>query len=190
MRSAVDPSDIESGDVIPNRSAKNLPVGERYWEYVLIHVGNFLVDYWWSKCIIKMISSVYTLKEDNKTKKSYGPPDVYLRTKIHKFQDIDANEDDPHCWYMPGDHYVKNVFPTLSRGWRIMDVHWMPTSSHPSHKYIALIWTLHPNLMEITWVTTQKWPGAFDDPFSWIEPTLKQGLPWCQDTYLYPVAVI
>ena len=43
MKSSVENSTIDSGDVSLNISSKNLPAGERYWEYVLIHVENFLV---------------------------------------------------------------------------------------------------------------------------------------------------
>ena len=45
IRSYVYTYDIESGDVSLNISSKNLTAGERYWEYVLIHVENFLVAY-------------------------------------------------------------------------------------------------------------------------------------------------
>ena len=33
---------------------------------------------------------------------------MYLGTKIHKFKDKDA-DNDQYCWSMSGDHYVKNI---------------------------------------------------------------------------------
>ena len=88
---------------------KDLPQGERYWEYVLIHVDDLLVASRRAKEIMESISQVYKLKEDKVTKKCYGPPEMYLGTKIHKWRDKDADPDDPYCWSMSGDHYVKNI---------------------------------------------------------------------------------
>ena len=58
---------------------------------------------------MESIIDVYKLEEDKKTKKYYGSPDVYLGTNIHKFWNTDADEDDPHCWFLSGDHYVNNI---------------------------------------------------------------------------------
>ena len=58
--------------------------------------------------VIKSISHVYTLKVDKKKNKWFRPPDMYLGTKIHKFKDKDA-DNDQYCWSMSGDHYVKNI---------------------------------------------------------------------------------
>ena len=54
------------------------------------------------------ISHIYTLKEDKKTNKCFGPPDMYLGKKIHKFKDKDA-DNYQYCWSVSGDHYVKNI---------------------------------------------------------------------------------
>ena len=113
MRSAVETSAIDSGDVSLNRSSKNLPAGERYWEYILIHVYNLLVDSRQAKCITESISGVYTLKEDKKTKHSHGTAHVYLGTNTHKFRHPDANKYEPHCWSMSGNHYVKNIIDKI-----------------------------------------------------------------------------
>lgn len=66
--------------------------------YVLIHVDNLMVASRRAKSIIEGISKVYTLKEDKETKLCYGPPDVYLGSKIHKYHDPDADPDAPYCW--------------------------------------------------------------------------------------------
>ena len=46
---------------------------------------------------MEAISVVYTLNQDNKMQKSYVPPDVYLGTRIQKFQQPYADDYEPHC---------------------------------------------------------------------------------------------
>ena len=43
--------------------------------------------------VVEEISHVYTLKEDKKTKKYFGPPNMYLGTKTYKFKDKDADDE-------------------------------------------------------------------------------------------------
>ena len=45
MMSDVDISALYYDNVTPYRSNKNIPPGDRYWEYVFIHVDNVLVSY-------------------------------------------------------------------------------------------------------------------------------------------------
>ena len=52
IRSSVDNSAIKYGDVSLNRSSNNLPAGERYWKYVLIHMDDFLIASQETKCIM------------------------------------------------------------------------------------------------------------------------------------------
>ena len=58
--------------------------------------------------VVEEISHVYTLKEDKKTKKYFGPPNMYLGTKTYKFKDKDA-DDEQYCWSMSGNHCAKNI---------------------------------------------------------------------------------
>ena len=57
---------------------KDAPQGERYSEYVLIHVDDLLVASRRAKEIMESISQVYKLEEDKITKKYYGHPEMYL----------------------------------------------------------------------------------------------------------------
>ena len=59
-----------------------MPVGDRYWEYVIIHVDNLLVEYMRAQTVMENIEKVYILKKDKKKIMVYGPPDVYLGTNI------------------------------------------------------------------------------------------------------------
>ena len=65
---------------------------------------------------MEVIIGSYTIKKYNKTQNYYGPPDVYLGTKIHKFRHPDADEDEPHCWSMSGNHDVKNIIANIEEG--------------------------------------------------------------------------
>ena len=82
MREAVDTSKLESNEHAryDNHSIDNkydytlktddrFPPGDMYLEYVLIYVDDLMVDLRCASSIMKEISHVYTLKEDNKTKK-------------------------------------------------------------------------------------------------------------------------
>ena len=79
-----------------------------YWECVVIYVKNLMVALRRASSAMEEIIHVYTLKEEKKTKKCFGPPGMYLGTKIHKFREKDADEDQ-YCWSIPGDHYAKNI---------------------------------------------------------------------------------
>ena len=79
-----------------------------YWEYVLIYVDDLIVASQCASSVIEAIRHVYTLKEDNKTKKCFVPPDMYLGTKIHKFK-YKYEDYDQYCWSMSGNHYVNNI---------------------------------------------------------------------------------
>ena len=41
--------------------------------------------------------------------KSHVPLDVYIGIKIHKFCHPDTNKYEPHCWYMSGNNYVRDI---------------------------------------------------------------------------------
>ena len=84
------------------------PPEEMYWKYVLIYVDGFMVASRRASSGMEAIIHVYTLKEVKKTKICFGPPDMYLGTKIHKFKDKDA-DNDQHCCSMSGNHYVTNI---------------------------------------------------------------------------------
>ena len=79
-----------------------------YWEFVFIYVDDLMVASRLVSSIMEAIIHVYTLKEDKKIKKCFGPPDMYLGTKIHKFKDKGAYNNQ-YCCSMSGDHYVKNI---------------------------------------------------------------------------------
>ena len=84
-------------------------VGERYWDYFLIHVDYFLVDYWRDKAITKSIGKVYLLKEYKYTIVGYQPPDVYIGTNIRFWCHKDTGKEEPCFWSMYGDHYAKKI---------------------------------------------------------------------------------
>ena len=121
MRPAVDTTRLDSSEHAEVKDTTDSPKGERYWEYVLIHVDDLLVASRRATEIMESISQIYKLKENQATKKCYGPPEMYLGTRIHKWRDKDADPDDPYCWPMSGDHYVKTVsythltLPTILR---------------------------------------------------------------------------
>ena len=46
---------------------------------------------------------------------TYGPPDVYLGSQIRKWRHPDADDDEPYCYSISGDHYVKNVVTNVQR---------------------------------------------------------------------------
>ena len=71
-----------------------------------------MVASWRDRCITEAITGE-KLKEDKETKISYGPPYVYLGTRIQKFLHPDADENGPHCWSMPGDRYVNNIISNI-----------------------------------------------------------------------------
>ena len=125
MREALNTSKIESNEharsdnhAKDNKDNYNLktderfPPGDMYLEYVLIYVDDLMVASRRAISVMEAISHVYTLNEDNKTKKCFGSTDMYLGTKIHKFKDKDA-DDNQYCWSMSGDHYVKNIVANL-----------------------------------------------------------------------------
>ena len=138
MQEAVDTTKPESNEHArsDNHAADNkddytlktddrFPPGEIYWEYVLIYVDNLMVALRHTRSVMEEISYVYTLKEKKKTNQCFGPPDMYLETKTHKFKDKDA-DDDQYCWSMPGDHYVNNIVANvedkLMNHWRQLNV--------------------------------------------------------------------
>ena len=84
------------------------PPGEIHWEYILIYVDNLMVALRHTRSVMEEISYVYTLKEKKKTNQCFGPPDMYLETKTHKFKDKDA-DDDQYCWSMSVENYVKSI---------------------------------------------------------------------------------
>ena len=52
------------------------PPGEIYWECFLIYVDGLMVASRRASSVMEAISHVYTLKENKKTKKCFGPPDM------------------------------------------------------------------------------------------------------------------
>ena len=63
-----------------------LPVGEHYYEYVLIHVDNLMIVIPRSEQVMQDISKTYQLKKYNKTGLPYGPPKIYLGAHICRHQ--------------------------------------------------------------------------------------------------------
>ena len=53
-----------------------LPSGEFYYEYVLIHVENLMVDIRIAEKVIQAIIKTYIQNKDKKTDLPYGPPDI------------------------------------------------------------------------------------------------------------------
>ena len=64
-----------------------LPAGGRYYEYVLIHVDELMVDSRREEQVMQEISNIYRLKKDDKTGLPYGPPNIYLVEKIRRHQE-------------------------------------------------------------------------------------------------------
>ena len=99
---------IDNTDYYTLETYDQFPPGGMYWEYILIYVDDLMAASRRASSVIEEISHVYTLKEDKKKKKCFVPTDMYLGTKIHKFKDKDA-DDNQYCWSMSGDHYIKNI---------------------------------------------------------------------------------
>ena len=99
---------IDNTDYYTLETYDQFPPGGMYWEYILIYVDALMLASRRSSRVMEAISHVYTLKEDNNTKKCFGAPGIYLGTKIHKFKDKDS-DDGQYRWYIAGDHYVKNI---------------------------------------------------------------------------------
>lgn len=92
--------DEEGGEVIPK--------GEWYYEYVLFHTDDCMVISRRASDIMKGIDSVYKLKKDKKTGKSWDEPSIYLGAKVGKYRDPE-DPDGKYCWTLSGDDYVRNI---------------------------------------------------------------------------------
>ena len=68
-------------------SNNGIPAGECYYEYVLIHVDELMVDSRREEQVMQEISNTYRLKKDDKTGLLYGPPNIYLVEKILRHQE-------------------------------------------------------------------------------------------------------
>ena len=106
MRPAVDPTKLGT----TNDDGK--PSGERYYEYVLIHTDDLMVVSRRCGAIMEAIGQVYKLKEDKETGKCYGPPDIYLGSKIGKHRDDETGKE---YWTMSGDKYVANLVADVKK---------------------------------------------------------------------------
>ena len=88
------------------------PPGEMCWEYFLIYVDDLMVSSRRATIVMEAINHIYNLKEDKNTKKCFGPPDMYLGNKIHKFRDKDA-DDYQYCWSVSGYYYIKSIMANV-----------------------------------------------------------------------------
>ena len=71
-RVAVDSSELEG------TSDDELPAGESYYEYVLIHVDALMVAIPRTEHVMQVISMPYWLKKEKKRGLPYGPPNIHL----------------------------------------------------------------------------------------------------------------
>ena len=91
-----------------------LPAGGRYYEYVLIHVDNLMVDIRREEHAMKAIIKIHQLKKDNKMGLTYGPTEIYLGKHIDNHQEP-QDDVDSFCYNNSGDHYVKNVVSNFQK---------------------------------------------------------------------------
>ena len=108
MRVAVDTLEIVA------TTNNKMPEGERYDEYVLIHVDDLMVDSRRSEQVIKNIRKTYRLNKDKKTGLPYGPNDIYLGSQIRRHQEPEDYSDS--FYYAISDyHYVNNVVSNIHK---------------------------------------------------------------------------
>ena len=109
MQPAVDTSSLGATE------EDGLPAGEKYYKYVLIHTDDVLVASCRATQVLEAINAVYKLKENKKTGKPYGPPDIYLGSQIKKYCHRNADPDSPFCYLMSGDDYIEKVVADVNK---------------------------------------------------------------------------
>ena len=89
-----------------------------HYEHIFIHMEDFVMSSHIAEQVVQAIGKNISSKKDNKKNLPYGTPDIYIGSQIRRHQELE-DDADSFCSAIPGDHYVKNVFPNIQN--KLMD---------------------------------------------------------------------
>ena len=78
-------------DVWMHKATK--PCCYKYYEYVIVYVGNILCCSHQAETVMKTVAKLYCLKKDPKIGKSYTPLEIYLGGEASKYELEDDMND-------------------------------------------------------------------------------------------------